>query len=63
MNGSCHHINSVFSKMTRSTDHHYHQVETFLMNPTFTSKGGFKIVINGVAIYKVANVDINIETN
>ena len=33
------------------------------MNPTFTSKGGFKIVINGVAIYKVANVDINIETN
>ena len=61
MNGSCHHINCVFFKDDK--DHHYHQVETFLMNPTFTSKGGFKIVINGVAIYKVANDDINIETN
>ena len=60
MSVSSHHINSVYQ---RSLDHHYHQVETFLMNPTFTSKGGFKIVINGVAIYKVANVDINIETN
>ena len=29
------------------------QVEAFLMNPTFTSKGGFRIIINGVTIYKV----------
>ena len=29
------------------------QVEAFLMNPTFSSKGGFRIIINGVTIYKV----------
>ena len=29
------------------------QVEAFLMNPTFTSKGGFRIIINGVTIYQV----------
>ena len=23
------------------------------MNPTFTSKGGFRIIINGITIYKV----------
>jgi len=30
----------------------FSQVETFLMNPTFTSKGGFKIMINGMTFYK-----------
>ena len=29
------------------------QTEAFLMNPTFSSKGGFKIIINGITIYKV----------
>ena len=29
------------------------QVEAFLMNPTFSSKGGFRIIINGVTIYQV----------
>jgi len=29
-----------------------HQVETFLMSPTFSSKGGFRIKINGVTIYQ-----------
>jgi len=28
------------------------QVEAFLMNPSFTSKGGFRISINGVRIYQ-----------
>jgi len=28
------------------------QVEAFLMNPTFSSKGGFRIIINGVTIYQ-----------
>ena len=32
---------------------HYQQVENFLMNPTFTSKGGFRIMLNGIRIYKV----------
>ena len=30
-----------------------HQVEAFLMNPTFSSKGGFRIIINGITIYQV----------
>ena len=29
------------------------QVETFLMHPTFSSKGGFRIAINGITIYQV----------
>jgi len=28
------------------------QVEAFLMNPTFSSKGGFRIIINGITIYQ-----------
>ena len=32
---------------------HVLQVETFLMSPTFSSKGGFRIKINGVTIYQV----------
>ena len=38
-----------------TTDHNHHQVEAFLMNPSFTSKGGFRISINGVRIYQVWN--------
>ena len=32
------------------------QVETFLMNPTLTSKGGFRIIINGITFYKVSPI-------
>ena len=35
---------------------HDHQVEAFLMNPSFTSKGGFRISINGVRIYQVITI-------
>ena len=35
---------------------HYPQVENFLMNPTFTSKGGFRIMLNGVTIYQVVKI-------
>ena len=29
------------------------QVEAFLMNPTFSSKGGYRIIINGITIFQV----------
>ena len=35
------------------TENYYRQVESFLMNPTFTSKGGFKIMINGITFFQV----------
>ena len=35
------------------SDQDHHQVENFLMNPTFTSKGGFRISLNGITIYQV----------
>ena len=35
---------------------HYPQVENFLMNPTFTSKGGFRIMLNGIRIYQVVKI-------
>ena len=39
--------------ITDEISNHGRQVETFLMHPTFSSKGGFRIIINGIKILKV----------
>ena len=45
-------IHDVF-KYNGEISNHGRQVETFLMHSTFSSKGGFGIIINGITIYKV----------
>merc|ERR1711974_168335 len=42
----------VKQQILRMVHNLFHQTETFLINPTFTSKGGFKIMINGITIYQ-----------
>lgn len=42
----------VKAQLLRMVHSLFHQVEAFLMNPTFSSKGGFRIIINGVTIYQ-----------
>lgn len=52
--GSCKWCQGVYVVLF-TTDYNHHQVEAFLMHPSFTSKGGFRISINGVRIYQVWN--------
>jgi len=42
----------VKARLLRMVHSLFLQVEAFLMNPTFSSKGGFRIIINGITIYQ-----------
>merc|ERR1711974_179202 len=42
----------VKEQLLRMVHNLFLQVEAFLTNPTFTSKGGFKIMLNGIRIYQ-----------